>query len=222
MKQLTIKVKEVKELIASGLQNKLSSDGFIYKKGGNQFEKINGDYTLIFNLLVTAWSDHFSIDVRLYVSQKEIESIYEDIVGKSHKLTLGNTIDRINASPNGREVVNGNLTINLYFNEDIDAAIDSLESYYVQIAKPYFDKYQNLKAIDDIINNPPFNHCPADIGGRFDNRCMKGLIVARLINNPNFEQLVATYDEVIKETMDEESIENYHKVREHLMYNRVK
>ena len=74
----------------------------------------------------------------------------------------------------------------------------------------------------DIINNPPFNHCPAYVGGNFDNRCMKGLIVARLADNPKYNELVEIYDEAIKETMNEMSIENYYKVREYLMYNKIK
>jgi hypothetical protein len=222
MKILTIKAKEVKEAIASGLGNKFKRDGFVYKKTINQFEKIQGDFTSIFNILITAWSSCYSIDVRLYISQKQIEKIYENIVGKSQKLTIGNTINRIYASPDGRKVVNGNLVINIYFDEDVEAAVESLKNYYNTIAKPYFEKYQDLKSINNIMNNAPFEHNPADVGGAFDSRCMKGLIVARLVNNPNYEQLVQTYDEAIKGTMDSESIENYYKVREHLMYNRIK
>lgn len=222
MKILTIKAKEVKESIASGLMKVFLPDGFNYKKTNNQFEKIKGDYTSIFNLLITGWSNHFSIEVRLYISQKQIEKIYETIVGKSHKLTLGNTINRIYASPDGREVVNGNLSVNLYFDEDIEAAVETLENYYNTIAKPYFEKYQDLKSIDDIMNNPPFENNPAHVGGIFADRCMKGLITARLVDNPNYEQLVMTYDEAIKGTMNTDSIEKYYKVREYLMYNRIK
>lgn len=221
MKLLTIKAKDLKEAIASGLEGFFLRDGFSYKKGINQFEKLNGSCISIFNILITAWTKHFSLDVRLYISQKEIEKVYESIIGKSHKLTIGNTINRIYASNNGREVVNADLCINLYFDDDIEAAVESLEDYYTAIAKPYFAKYQDLKSIDEIINNPPFEYSPADVGVGLEERCTKGLIVARLVDNPSYEQLVASYDEVIKLTMNEESIENYYKVREYLMYNRV-
>jgi hypothetical protein len=50
---------------------------------------------------------------------------------------------------------------------------------------------------------------------------MKGLIVARLVNNQNYEKLVAIYDEEIKGTMNTNFIENYHKVREYLKYNKI-
>ena len=221
MKILTLKAKQIKELIAFGLTDLFEKDGFVYKKTINQFEKKEDDYTSIFNILQTAWSNHISISIRLNISQKQIENIYEKIVGKSHKLSIGNTIDRIYASPDGRKVVNGDLTINIYFDDDVEASVESLENYYNTIAKPYFEKYQTLNAIDDIMNHPPFEHNPAHVGGSFDKRCMKGLIVARLVNNPEYEALVNTYDEAIKRTMDKESIENYHKVREYLMYNRI-
>jgi hypothetical protein len=221
MKILTLKVKEVKEKIAAGLMDVFLPDGFTYKKTINQYEKINGDFTSIFNILITAWTNHFSIEVRLYISQKEIERIYEGIVGKSHKITMGNTIERIYASPDGRKTVNGNMVINLYFDEDAEAAVESLTNYYHTIAKPYFAKYQDLASLDDIINNPPFDNSPAHVGVGLSERCMKGLIVARLVNNIGYEQLVATYDEAIKITMNEQSLENYHSVKEYLMYNRI-
>lgn len=222
MKILSLKAKQVKELVAFGLNDLFVQEGFVYKKTLNQFEKKQGDYTSIFNILITAWSNHFSIDVRLYISQTEIENIYERIVKKSQRLTIGNSIERIFGSPDGREVVNANMVINLYFDEDVEAAVESLENYYTKIAKPYFDKYQTLESIDDIINHPPFENNPAHVGGIFATRCMKGLIVARLVNNPSYENLVTTYDEAIKETMNTESIENYYKVKEYLMYNRIK
>ncbi len=222
MKILTLKAKQIKELIAFGLTDLFEKDGFVYKKTINQFEKKEDDYTSIFNILQTAWSNHISISIRLYISQKQIENIYEKIVGKSHKLSIGNTIDTIYASPDGRKVVNGDLSINIYFDDDVEAAVESLENYYNTIAKPYFEKYQTLNAIDDILNNPPFEHSPANAGLGLDERCMKGLIVARLVDNPNYEKLVNTYDEAIKRTMNEESIGNYQKVKEYLMYNRIK
>jgi hypothetical protein len=147
----------------------------------------------------------------------------EKILGKlQHKITLGNDIGRIYRSPDGREVLNANLSIWLRQDEDIDAAIESLLRYYEDIACPYFAKYSTLEAIDDIINNPPFKHCPAHVGGNLDDRCMKGLIVARLTNNSKFEALTNTYDEAIKHTMNSESIENYNKVKEFLMYNNIR
>jgi len=217
-----LKAKELKEKITKEFGEKIINDGFSYNKANNEFKCGNGNFIYFFSIEQVAWSHSYSIDVHLYVSQKQIELILEKIVGKRrHKMTLGQTVERIYKSPDGRKIINGNLTIWIRQDEDIEAAIESLGWYYMDIAKPYFEKYQTLQSIDHIINNPPFNHCPADVGGSFDNRCMKGLIVARLVNNPNYQKLLDIYDEAIKETMSTESIENYYKVREYLMYNKI-
>ena len=50
---------------------------------------------------------------------------------------------------------------------------------------------------------------------------MKGLIIARLVNNPGYDRLAAIYDEAIKETLDAKSIEDYHKVKDYLMHNKI-
>lgn len=222
MKLMTLKATKIREKIALKLGEKLAEDGFIYKKTMNEFRCQREDYTNMFILEQLSWSDHHSVDVRLAISQREIETILEKIIGKlRYKYTFWREIGRIYKSPDGRQIVNGNLAILLLQDEDIEAAIETLEGYYKTIAKPYFERYHSLKAIDNIINNPPFEHCPAHVGGSFDNRCMKGLIVARLVNNPNYDQLVAIYDEEIKGTMSAESIENYYKVREYLMYNKI-
>src|ERR1700722_2850299 len=222
MKLMTFKTKEIKELIAKRLGIALARDGFIYNKTLNEFRCVKGDYTYIFNLLQNSWSDHYSIDVRLALSQKEIESILENIIGKlRHKYTFWRELGRIYKSPDGRQVVNCNLAIIILFYEDVYAAIETLERYYETIAKGYYEKYNSLEAIDDIMNNPPFDHSPAHVGGVLDNRCMKGLIVAKLIRNHNYDKLVEIYDEEIKRTMNTESMENYYKVRDYLNYNKI-
>lgn len=222
MKSITKKSQDIKQQIASELYKELSNDSFQYNKTFNEFRCIKNEFTFIFNIEQVAWKNSYSLHVKLYISQKAIEFVLESIIGKQrHKLTIGNEIDKIYKSPDGREVVNGDLSIWIREDADIEAAIESLLWYYNHISKLYFSKYNTLYAIDNIINNSPFDYCPAHVGGNFDERCMKGLIVARLVGNPKYEKLVEVYDQAIKETMDHESINNYSKVREFLMYNRL-
>lgn len=223
MKSITLKTASIKETTALQFGRTISKDEFVYKKTSNEFRHQKGDFTYVFNIEQVAWSDTYSLRIRIYISQKKIEDTLEKIIGKlRHKITIGNNIGRIYKSPDGREVVNGDLSIWIRQDEDVEAAVESLEWYYTDIAKPYFKRYQTLKSIDDIINNAPFDYCPANVGGNFDDRCMKGLIAARLVNNPDYEKLVAIYDKAIKQTMNSESIENYYKVKDYLMYNRIK
>ncbi len=220
---ITLNINELKGRIATNLSDQLLKDGFIYKKNMNEFKCTKGDYTYIFRLEIIAYSGKYFINVQLYISHKQIENILEKIVGKSrHKLTLGQDIDRIYSSPDGRKVNNnGNLGIWLYNDEEIGFTIELLHSYFNEIAIHYFAKYRTLEAIDDIINNEPFSYCPAEVGGNFYERCMKGLIVAKLIGNSNYEKLEKIYDREMITTMNPEFIESYNKVKEYLIYNRI-
>jgi hypothetical protein len=222
---VSLKSQEIKDRISSELNLKFITEGFTYKKSSNDFKRSVGNYTYFFCIDQLAWSDHFSINVRIYISQKHIEDILEKILGKQrNRLTLGGNIATIKFSPDGRAIVNESLGIILLFEEDIDAATETLYQYYTDIAKPFFARYNRLEAIDDIINNEPYNHIPAHVSGNCDSRCMKGLIVAKLVNNPRYNELVAIYNEEMKETFRDfrqEAIEDYTKVREYLEHNEI-
>jgi hypothetical protein len=217
-----LKARDIKNKISSELKPRLSSKGFKFNKTTNEFRRSIDDYSQFFCIDQLAWSDHFSLNVRLYISQKKVEDVLETILGRQrHRFTIGGDIARIKLTPDGRTIINGGLNILLFYQEDISAAIDSLYKYYKEIAEPYFTKYNDLKTIDDLINNEPFEYCPAHVGGNYDNRCMKGLIVAKLVKSSRYEELVKIYDREIKETFNNESIQNYSRVREYLNSNEI-
>jgi len=214
---MAVKAQEVKDRISAGLTLQMITEGFTYKKSTNEYKRIDGDYTYFFRIEQILWSDHYSIDVHLEVSLKKIEDVLQKIIGKQRfKKTIGNNIGQIKLSPDGRIYKVGGLQFILLFEGDIDAAIETLYDYYTDIAKPYFKKYSSLNAFDDIINNEPFEYLPPHFGGGLWNRCMKGLIVAKLVDNPMYDKLVMIYNELIYETESEEFIANYKQVRDYL------
>lgn len=216
MKEITLKVKDINEYVYAEFGNTIANDGFRYKKTSNEFSSKNGDVVYLFNILLTAWSSSYSITVRLWITHNKVEDIFEAIVGKwRHRLTFSQTIERIYYSPDGRKIIKGEgLVILLVRNEDVNSLIETLKNYYNNIAKPYFDRFKTLDDFDDFINNPPFfEYSPAYVGSNTDERCMKGLITAKLVNNPNYKQLVTIYDELINQTKSKESISNYKKVK---------
>ncbi|MBO9567170.1 MAG: hypothetical protein J7621_30635 [Niastella sp.] len=214
MKLLSYKAKDIKNLIALQLGPKMNQASFFHKKTNNEFVYTGVEYDYIFNMLLTQWSDHYSLDVRLWIRQKKVEKLLQSILGKRHDVTIGNTIERIFFSPDGREVKNGSLGILLIQDQDIEAAVETLDRYFDTIAMLYFNRYDNLEAINDIINNPPFDYSPAHVGGGLADRCMRGLIIAKLQNNPQYNDLGIIYDEAIKKTMSADSIDKYRKVKE--------
>jgi len=226
MKQITLKVKDIRKSIAESLGSIMVEDGFEYKKTTNEFICKKNNCTYIYNLLLTSWSTSYWLDVRLWIRQEQIENVYESILGKSHGLTLSqHMLERIFYSPDGRQNGKGNsLTISMVSDDDIFPAIKGLKNYYLEIAKPYFGRFITLEAFDNFINSPPFEYSPAYVGTNTNERCMKGLITAKLVNSSNYNNLITIYDELIKKTLSDvqpDSVMNYNKVKEYLAHNKV-
>jgi hypothetical protein len=219
---MELKSQDIKNHISNTFGLEIKKDGFVYKKTNNEFVLIDGDYKFIFNIELTAWSTSYELNVHLRISQKEIENILETILGKQrHRLTLNQEmLERLYYSPDGRKNGKGeSLGVWMTKNEDILPLDKILKSYYENIAMPYFKLFSNLEAFDDYMNNPPFEYPPAYIGGALKNRCMKGLIVAKLVQNPNYDELVATYDKWIKATISDvqpDAETNYIRVRNYM------
>jgi hypothetical protein len=221
MKIISFKIDEIRERLSLKLSKSLNNDGFEFKKTNSWFIRTNGEFDHIIYLLLHARTDHYAIEPFLYIRQKQVEKNLKKIVGSEAGITMGNSIGIIYNSPDGKKVVRNLLEVLLIENADIESAVESIEGYYERTVIPFFNKYNSLETLNEIFNNPPFEYNPAHVGGMFDGRCMRGLIIGRLVNNINFEKLVATYDEAIMKTMNQKSINDYNKVKEYLMYNRI-
>jgi len=214
---MSVKVQDIKERISRALNSRLLPEGFVFKKTSNSFSRSVGNYTHVFVIDVLSWSDHFSIDVRIYISEKAIENLLEKIIGKQrYSFTLGGDIGKLQFSHNGKEPIHRSLSIIILFEEDISAAADSLYLYYSSIAKPFFDHYNNVEKFDDIFNSEPHDNVPAYVVGNYDTRCMKGLIVAKMVNTPKYNELVLIYDQEMRTTFQnvrQEAIASYEAVK---------
>ncbi len=221
MKLISLKSEEIKDRIAKEVGFLIANEGFSYKKTNNWFIKTKGDIENIFQMLFHTRTDHYAIEIFLYIRHKKVEKILRRIIGDSTNITLGNTLGVIFNSPDGREVVHNNMEILLIENADIEAACESISFFFQGIARTYFEQFENLEAIDDIVNNAPFDYTPANVGGTFGDRCMRGLVINRLLKKENFIDLIAIYNDEIKGTLNEQIIAEYEKVRDFLMYNKI-
>lgn len=215
-----LKIKDVREKIADSLKDFLSSDNFVYKKSLSEFVSESEDFKYIIHLSFISWNTHISLTVSIYLTSLKVQKVFNGILKEKYNYSIGNELATIFNSRNARDVVQGNLNIIIRDGKSLDEAVETLQYFYEEIATPYFKKYSSLEILDDIINNPPFSHNPAHVGGDFALRCINGLIIATLIKSTRFFDVMAVYDEEIK-TTPPEAIEDYETVREYLKYNRV-
>jgi hypothetical protein len=72
-----------------------------------------------------------------------------------------------------------------------------LVQIFFDIALPFYKKYSNLLVIDSLFNDPPYNEMPVLVQRTGGDRCMKGLIMAKLVERENYFELVKSFDDFI-------------------------
>ncbi len=92
MKLITYKAKEIREIVSSLLNPLFIENGFAYSKSQNWYLKSTGDYDNIFHIVLHNRSDHFSIEVFIYIRQKEVEKELRKTQSNSTEITMGNTL----------------------------------------------------------------------------------------------------------------------------------
>jgi hypothetical protein len=84
--------------------------------------------------------------------------------------------------------------------DDIPSATQGIVEVFCGIALPYYDKFGSLSAIDRDLNERP---CEPTLNQGFPwLRCSAGIIVAKLVNRPNFADLEACYRSTMERVDD--------------------
>lgn len=215
---LTYKVNEIKNIVANGIGTKLVQDGFKFYKSAFCYKKETSDN--IYEISIPIYKMRFGIVVKtmLYVSNKAIEDFNSNLDEQNKRITLALEIHRFFNSPDGRTYKAGpSLDIIISDDSIVNFLFEKFNKYYQEIIKPYFESFTSLTDFDVAFNNPPFDYSPANVGTGGGERCTKGLIVAHLVDNPKFNELVDIYDLKILETYHSLSIQNYNKVKNYIM-----
>jgi hypothetical protein len=207
---------ELKNRISFEVLQRISKHDFFYNKKNNNFLKRDKDFLNIIHLNQTKWSNHFTIDIYFYIGSNVVENIFNKVLKKDlYDSSMGNGVDIIFNSPDGKKVVHNSMQIVIENELDIDSAIETIYDIYLRLGMKYFEKYNSIEKMEAIFNNAPFDEAIADIGGMFANRCMRGLILSKLCNPSRYNELVAIYDKEILNT-NEDYIFEYEKIKKFL------
>lgn len=163
---------------------------------------------LIYNLLfydrtnVRTNMKGVQIEPYIWINIKPVEKIYKELTLNKYLkkdtdfITVGNSVADLMANPGGIYKKRNN-TLNLFVFDDKDVEIVSKEllKHFQDIALDYFNKYNSIKAVDESLNSYPSEYCVHMSNDTY--RFMKGLIAAKLENNPNYEDLLQTYSDLM-------------------------
>ena len=174
------------ELSASGYQPKPAKHGFVRKQ-----EAAVWIYQLVFLENGIGWRIQPSVGIRI----ERVEEIFHRTSGFEIKyqkdtLTIGGFIGSI------RGGTNRDCEFLLNKEEDIPQVADALIRILHDFAVPWFERFSSLPAIDAELNDKPSERTPNRVAPWL--RCATGSIVARLVDRPNYDELVAIYVDAMR------------------------
>lgn len=195
----------------------LNDKGYKFVKSKDVYEKKQGDFKYKVHFFSHKRSTETAIEMFVYIEHLPTAKVYKKSTSFNLLLsTIGNEVGRLRDNDDGKIQSHYSNDIILESEEDIKNASEEVIDLFTNIAEPYFKRYGDLETIDRILNDNP-DIISVHRNDQY-NRYPLGLIVAKLNNRSNYEELKEKYDILIQE-MSEMYIERYKQVKEFLKEN---
>ncbi|QDT07025.1 hypothetical protein K227x_54500 [Rubripirellula lacrimiformis] len=185
---------QLAESIILAVAKELASDGFEFDISSSCFVKLEGDFRLQFQIALADRHGRLVCTPDVGVRSERIEDIF-------HRTSEFSDSDAINTSTLGVNVKlltrSSDYDVSVSEAADVDEAVQKIVCAFREVAVPYFSEFGSLAGIDAALNGSPSERCVHMINERA--RCSKGLIVAKLLDRPNYEELRQIYDEKVSQ-----------------------
>lgn len=188
--------KKLKEALYSALSPQLQKTGFSQTKGSDRYVREHDDSI---DTLQLVWLDHgdgWRIQPNAGIRYERVENIFHGTSGfeeqyKKGTSTVGAAIGVIAGGTAGTcEFLLESLS-------QVEPVATGIVSAYEEFGAPYFDHWSTLESIDAELNEKPSEKAPHLRGGPTWFRCSTGVIVAKLVGRPNYDDLVSFYTGVM-------------------------
>ena len=164
----------------------------------------------------------FLVEPYIWIHIKAIEKYYREITTNTiikediDFVTMGNSIAGLLANSDGLyKNRNRSLDLLIFSEKDILYVAEQLIARFKETALPYCLNNSNIASVDKFANTDP-NEYKVHLSN--DNyRIIKGLIAAKLNNNPRLQDLIDVYDrQLIERDMPDETKEEMSRLKKNL------
>lgn len=186
---------------------------FSITKSSNTFVKKQKENIFKIELIIRDTMFGCKIEIYIYIYNKKISDIYNKISNSERKkyfFAVGGSLATIMNNK-------GDLYLKQYFLDyeiedegDISKFISYFSKVYNEFIKIYFEKFSNLEEIDQGLNTQPTKSVVHRATNPY--RCIVGIIAAKLVNRPNYEELVKIYRNEISVSVKDEDIIDYENI----------
>jgi hypothetical protein len=187
----------LKAQLFESLRSRLDGEGFSYRKQKDAFIRRRADVTDFFQLVCLTSSGGWRIQPNIAVRVERVEEIFHRTSGFEARYqkdtpTIGGSVGAITRTHNS------DVEFRLEANSDVLAVADELAALIRSIGLPYFERFHSIDAIDRELNDRPTQRTPHRAAPWL--RCSTGLIVAKLVNRPNYQALAEIYAALLSQS----------------------
>ena len=191
----------IPELKAFGFKDQTKEQRF-YRKEDGAFYFFT--FLIYQRTIIKTGDKGFLIEPYVTIHVSEVEKYHKEITTNDElkkekdSTTIGNSIANLLANPDGVNTkLNQSLDLHIFEEKHIAIVANELFKQFKNVALPYFLTNNTVQQVDNLLNKYPKEYCV-----HMDNnfyRFIKGIIAAKLNNNPQTEQLVKIYNDLIIE-----------------------
>ncbi|MCW3466430.1 hypothetical protein [Chitinophaga nivalis] len=210
------------------LQPKLSPFNFKpnLKEQGFFRKDEHATYFYFFNIynrtVIQTGEKGYLIEPNAKIGIQAIERYYKEITVNSYLTsewnftTLGNNIANLLANPDGiNRQRNKSLDLLIFTETDLYEVATEIYNKFTNVAMPYFLMNNTISRVDELLNSYPKEYSVHLVNDLW--RFIKGLIAAKLNNNPKLHQLIETYSNLlIERDMDPDCFQEMENLKKNL------
>jgi len=201
-----MKMEEVKGRLLEGMDKSFENFGFALNKNEIEYQRIKGSSIQTFYFLVLKKKEGIYVEPRWSIKLKEILDIYHKVATKEKKYfkytpvlenSLGELIEYVE---NGNETGSGKSMQYLIENdEDVLTLTKVIPMRFEEYVLPYFEKNSSIEKVDELLNKNPKELCIHQ--WLYPLRACIGIIAAKLVKNPQYNELLCIYEDELQEAV---------------------
>lgn len=177
----------LKQKLLKKISGKLYKEDFTLNKSLAEFTKKNIGGWNKFQIVFLDRSNKWELNPSMLIRKNVVEGIFHQISEFEPRYQKGTPTIGVSIE----EYVSNGGKYRFILSEEgeIDEIAESLIKIFHEIALPFFSKFDSLEEIESAVNKDPNDILLT--GGIF--KGFKGIILARLLNRPNYIELSKTY-----------------------------
>lgn len=198
-----------KEIFIGNLAEKLTPVGYKYVNSKNRFIRKDSGNEYIYSFEFFT-SDSIRYEPSFRIKLKEIQDIKKAAWGNLYDSNYDYSVGTDKASYENT----GGSGYRIGTEKEAIERAEKEYLYITTVVSEYFTKYSDIGFLNNMINSEPGEELLVN-GGHIPT-CFTAVIVAYLVNNPNLEELIVFYKEIVKKH-NELFIEEYDLLRDFLL-----